>query len=290
MRARATVLAGGAALLVATGCSVTRKIAVGQMVPILENASEAARESADLAYIESAFPANLVLVDGLIRTDPKNHDLLSVGAFLNFGYALGFVEDNAPVLASTYYEKGRDYGLRALDRTKKFREQRNGSLPEFEAALLTLGTRDTPALAWTAANWGRWISLNLESPAAIAQQPRFEACLARLLALDPGFEGGLPHVLRGVYDSLRPEMFGGRPDSALVHFERGFELSGRGHLLYLVLFAEHYCRQILDEACFTQTLDEVASAPETSDPRLRLLNQIARRRAEGLRARQAELF
>lgn len=280
----------GILLLGAPGCAVTRKIAVAQMVPILQQASEAARETADLHYVESAFPANLVLLDGLIRTDPKNHELLTLGAFLNFGYALGFVELDDPTLAVTYYEKGLEYGLRALERNKKFKEGRDGTVEEFQASLGTLGRRDAPAMAWTVANWGRWISFRLESPAAIAQQPRFEALLARLLVVDPEFEQGLPHVVRGAYDALRPEMFGGRPDSSLVHFEHAFRLSQRQYLLYLVLYAEHYCRQILDEDCFATTLAEVMAAPPTQLPELRLLNQIARRRAERLLARQEDLF
>ncbi len=283
----ATMAAG---LILQSGCSFARKVAVGQMVPIIENATQSARERTDLQLVAQALPANLLLVDGLIRTDPTNRGLLANSSFLHFGYALGFVEEDSLELASQYYAVGRDHGLRALDSRKPFARQRNGTLEEFERGLKVLKRIDVPALAWTTANWGRWISLNLESPAAIAQQPRLEAMLNRLLELDPEFEAGLPHVLRGMFDAMRPEMLGGRPDSARAHFERAFALGGDANLLYRVFYAEFYCRQVLDEACFDAALDAVAQANATGAPQFALMNEIARRRARRLRAHRDEMF
>ena len=62
---------------VCTGCGL-RQLAVGQMVPILENATEGARERTDLQLVAQGLPANLLLLDGLIRTSPKNVDLLTL--------------------------------------------------------------------------------------------------------------------------------------------------------------------------------------------------------------------
>jgi hypothetical protein len=280
-----------AGLLGGPGCSLTRRLAVGSMVPILENTAAAAQERDDLGMVETAFPANLLLLDGLIRTAPRRAELLRLGSFLYFGYALGFVEGRDPVLASGYYERGRDYGLRALEQRSVFRKGREkGDLEAFRRGLAGLRRDDVPALAWTGANWGRWLSLNLDSPAAIAQMPRVEALLDRLLELDPGFERGLPHALRGSYDALRPQMFGGDPDGARQHFEAALRLSERRMLLYQVFYAEFYCRQMLDEECFTQALDAVEQAPEGLLPEAQLLNEIARQRARRLLEQREELF
>jgi hypothetical protein len=278
------------AALALGGCSVTRRLAVGQMVPIIENATESARERTDLPLVAQALPANLLLVDGLIRTDPGNAELLAQSAFLNFGYALGFVEPDSLELASQYYATGLAHGLRALQRNKKFAARSDGSLADYERAVANLRRRDVKALAWTTANWGRWISLNLESPAAIAQQPRLEALLARLLQLDPEYEAGLPHALRGMLDALRPQMFGGRPDSAAAHFEKAFQISRGENLLYRVFYAEYYCRAVLDGDCFDTSLRAVLAAADTTAPRFNLMNEIARRRAERLRLRRDEFF
>jgi hypothetical protein len=283
------VMALCAATLVG-GCGVTRKITVGQMVPILKNATEGARERTDLHLIAQAIPANLLLVDGLIRSDPDNRGLLAISAFLHFSYALGFVEDDSLELASEYYAAGRDHGLRALEHRREFRDGRAGTPADFARGVESLRRKDVEAMAWAAANWGRWISLNLESPAAIAQQPQLEALMTRLLELEPTFEYGLPHVLRGMYDALRPEMLGGQPDSAALHFDRAFELSKGENQLYRVLYAEYYCRQVLDEECFETSLQQVESAGASEIAAFRMMNEIARRRARRLRAMREEWF
>jgi hypothetical protein len=286
----ATGLAIGAGLAALSGCGVTQGIAIGSMVPILENTAAAARERSDLETVGAGFPANLLLLDGLIRTRPHNRELLELGAYLYFGYALGFVEIENPSRASFYYATGRDYGLRSLDRHSSFRKGRNGTLEEFHAGLAKLGKSDVRALAWAGANWGRWLSLNLDSPAAVAQMPRVEALLDRLLEIDPSFERGLPHALRGAYDALRPEMFGGDPERARREFDAALQVSQRRMLLYQVFYAEFYCRQVLDEECFVGALDEVIAAPDTLLPDSRLLNEIARQRALALRAKRSEFF
>lgn len=280
----------GIATAALAGCGATRKIAIGSMVPILENTAAAARERNDFEMVGEGFPANLLLLDGLIRTDPKNADLLTLGANLYFGYSLGYVESKDPKRASDYYARGRDYGLRALDKHSTFRKGHNGNLEAFQKGLASLGKKDIEALAWTGANWGRWLSLNLDSPAAIAEMPRVEALLDRMVTIDPTFERGLPHALRGSYDALRPEMFGGKPEQARQHFEAAMQISQRKMLLYLVFYAEFYCRQVLDVECFDKTLAEVEAAPDSILPDARLLNEMARRRAAELRAKRDELF
>lgn len=281
-----TVLLGA----LSSGCSLTRGIAIRSMVPILENTALAARERSDLGTVETALPANLLLVDGLIRTAPGNRDLLELGAYLYFGYALGFVESRDSRLASLYYATARDYGLRALERRSAFRKGRQGDLEAFRSSLASLRRSDAAAMAWTAASWGRWLSLNLDSPPAIAEMPRLEALLDRLLELDAEFEQGLPHALRGTYDSLRPEMFGGNPQRAKQHFDRALEISGRRMLLFQVFYAEFYCRQVLDEDGFVAALEEVRSAPVQLVPEARLMNEVARARAARLLELRSELF
>lgn len=278
------------AALAAVGCGAGTRLAVHSMIPILQNTTDAAKTRSDLETIAVGLPANLLLLDGLIRTEPGNRDLLELGAYLYFGYALGFVEARDARRASEYYAMGRDYGLRALDRRSVFRNGRGGDLEAFRAGVRALGKNDVAAMAWAGANWGRWLSLNLDSAAAIAEMPRLEALLDRLLELDAGYERGLPHALRGTYDALRPEMFGGSPARAREHFDAALRLSERRVLLYQVFYAEFYCRQILDAECFTSTLDAVIAAPDSLLPAEQLLNAIGRERARMLRPQVDELF
>jgi hypothetical protein len=89
---------------------------------------------------------------------------------------------------------------------------------------------------------------------------------------------------------MRPEMFGGQPDSAQAHFERAFALSGRQNKLYLQLYAESYCPRVLDEECFDATLEEVLREDLEAPPRVHLMNAIAVRRAQALLLRRDQLF
>lgn len=231
-RHRITRFLGLGLALVLAGCGFTQRLAVGSMVPVLENTASAARERGDVATVGAGMPANLLLLDGLIRTDPDNSRLLSLGSYLYFGYALGYVEASDPKLASMYYAMGRDYGLHALERHGAFRTGRRGTVDDFQHGLASVGKQDVAALAWTGANWARWLSLNLDSPAAIAEMPRVEALLDRLLQLAPDYEHGLPHALRGSYDALRPQMFGGNPERARREFEAAMQVSQRRMLLF----------------------------------------------------------
>ena len=279
-----------AMMVAVAGCGASTRLAVHSMIPILENTTAAAKSRSDLETIGAGLPGNLLLLDGLIRTDPDNRDLLTLGAYLYFGYALGFVETRDAERAGEYYAIGRDYGMRALARRPAFRKGRDGDLEAFRSGLRRLGKKDVAPMAWTAANWGRWLALHLDSAAAIAEMPRLEALLDRLLEIDPAFERGLPHALRGAYDALRPEMFGGNPARARDHFDTAMRLSERRVLLFQVFYAEFYCRQVLDAECFTTTLDAVLAAPDSLLPEERLLNAIGRERARNLRAQAEELF
>src|SRR5262245_43012095 len=66
------------AAVVATGagCGFRQHLAVGSMVPILRNATAGARERHDIGMVADALPANILLLDGLIRTEPDNRELL----------------------------------------------------------------------------------------------------------------------------------------------------------------------------------------------------------------------
>ena len=99
-------------ILSALGCS-TSKMAVGAMVPIIENSKEAALASDDIRTFKDASPSNLFLIEGLIRTDPKNDALRLSAAMLYFSYAF-LIEEEDAVYASKLYLRGLDHGKASL--------------------------------------------------------------------------------------------------------------------------------------------------------------------------------
>lgn len=285
------VLAAAATLSLTSisGCSMS-KLAVRSMEPILEESVAAGQSTADLEFVADGMPANLVLLDGLIRTEPRT-DLLVLGARLYFSYAFAFVEDEDPARAAALYARGRDYGRRALSRSGKLERALAGGRPaEVRAALARLDRDRAPALLWTAAAWAGWANLSLEEPEAVADLPVIETLLDRVVELDERFLYGIPHVLLGIFHGARPPLLGGDPERAHRHFARAAEV-GEGKLLLGPVFEARYVAQPkLDGELFDRMLGEVLATPVDVAPDIQLLNAVAHRKARDLMAARDELF
>jgi len=292
---RGAKLAIAAALVLSapllSGCGLTRKLAVGTMTPILQESIEASYRDRDLKTIRRAIPGNLILLRGLCESEPGDRELRRMAAELYFSYAMGFIEDEDSEWASALYQEGLRLGREGLSRRSWFRraEKAAGSLPD-STALANLPAGDAPLLFWTLANWSGWISLNLSSPEAVAQLPRLQAYLEALLRVAPDYFLGMPRVLMGSIETLRPRMLGGNPEEGQRQFQEAFRVSGRKMLYFQVAYARYYCRQMLDEECFDTTLEEVLNAPPDLLPEYRLFNEVAKEKARHLQEIRDELF
>ncbi len=271
------------------GCS-TSKLAVGAMVPVLENTSVAALRSDDPQLVEDALPTSLLLLDGMLETDPNRRDLARLSSMLSFAYAFAFVEPVDTTRASSLYEKGRVAGWRALGEPDLERAIRDGTLEAMRAALAKLRAKDAPALLWIAANWAGWTQLNLEDPAAAADFARLLPFVERLAELDETAFWGMPRVLLGAVHAGRPVALGGDLERARAEFSRAYEISERNLLLTQVYEAKTVCIQAFDAECYERTLREVLDAPPRPLPDAELLNRIARREAARLIERTEEIF
>jgi hypothetical protein len=100
--------------------------------------------------------------------------------------------------------------------------------PEFETALQR--EDDVPALFALAGAWATWIQAHSEGYEAIADIPRVEAILRRVVQLEPAHDRGMPWVYLGVLGSLRPEAVGGRPEQGRDAFERALAISQQRNL------------------------------------------------------------
>ncbi len=155
--------------VLACGCSPA-KFSVGHvMVPVLDNARDAAMASDDLRTFQDGAAANLFLLEGLIETDPGNDALRLNAAMLYFSYAFSTQEATDPGYASILYLKGVSHGRAVLKKNKKFESDFGVPFEAFEKTLPALRKRDVPAAVWTAANWAQFISLHLDSTAVLAR-------------------------------------------------------------------------------------------------------------------------
>ncbi len=260
------------------------------MSGILNNAMESLYEETDLELAEQAIASDLKLIEGLIKTDPENDELLLM-ACQGFGaYSLGFVEDKSPERAQALYLRGRDYGLRILNENSEFKSALTGNVDAFENALHQFDEADVPALFWTANNWASWINLNFSNPDALADLPRVQQMMSRVLELNEGYFYGSAHLFFATIYAIRPLLLGGNMEKAADHFDRCFEFSREKFLMPYVYYAEYYLTRQFDEEGFKEMLNKVIQTPVDILPGQQLTNAIAKKKAKMLLARIEDLF
>lgn len=266
--------------LFCSGCFQRMTVRVAE--PLMNNALESLSEEGDLPLAEHAAGADLKLLEAAIKSDPKNDRLLLLACRGFAGYALAFVSEDDPDRARALYERARDYGLKALDRDRRLQGLRYRPLEQLAPVLRTCRDRDVPKLFWTSFAWGFWINLSRDKPAALADLPKVEAIMQRVIELDEGYFYGGPHLFFASLYASRTKLLGGDPERGKKHFERNLELNGGRFLLAYYLYARHYAIQTQNKDLCEELLNKVADAPSNLLPEQRLINQVARRRAEDL--------
>jgi hypothetical protein len=224
----------------------------------------------DPATVADGLPAYLLLLDGLISSRPDNARLLQAGASLYGAYAGNFTGDVA---------RSRRLSERALDYARRATCIELAAVPSSGVPLLSvLGTA-----------WAGHIQAHSDDWAAIANLPKAQALIERVVALQPDHQRGLPWVYLGVLHSLRPAAVGGQPELAREAFEQAVSRSDGGNLMAKTLFAEHYARLQFDRELHDRLLDEVLAA-DPRQPGFTLINSIARQRAQQLKDSADDFF
>jgi len=279
-----------AILPLTAGCAITREVAVDSVTPILETAFATTFRDADLETVREGIPGNLLLLRGMAEEYPGRRDLRELTTQAYFSFAMAFVEDSEPDRASLLYQEGWRLGREFLEDIDWFADAEAEKPLPTQKTLNRIEDSDVPLLFWTLANWMRWVSLNLDDPAAVAMIPRIELYLDRVIELEGTYYQGLPYAMLASIQGFRPQMLGGKPEESERNFQEAFRISGNRMLLFHVLYAQFYCRQVLDETCFDSTLNEVLAAPDGLYPDFRLWNQVAKDKAHYLLEIRDELF
>lgn len=275
--------------LLLTGCSPSR-MAVQAALPLVESQIRAMQEERDPELAEQAIPANLKNLEGLLKEDPDNTWILENLAEGFCGYAFSFLEDKQPERASSLYERGKDFALRAtVIRTGREKWQ-DLSLDEWSRALDEVKVSHQPALFWLGQCWGNWLMQNLDSVEAFADIPRLEKLMNKVHDLNPAFHYAGPHLFLGAFYGGRSKMLGGNPEKSRHHFEKALDLTENKYLLVQLFFAKTYAVQNQDRELFESQLQAVLQAPPDLLPEQRLANQVARKKAAKLLGQIDELF
>lgn len=289
LRLFSVIIAG----LLLTGCASTMaKMTVDSMKPLMEDMRRATNSNRDVELVRAGMPALLAQMDGFIQTSPENRYLLSSAAEANLGYAFLFVEDTDRQRAKKMYLKSRDYALRNLMLNSTFKKAlEQDDIDVFTEALKTIHKRDIAALYFATNAWLSWVNLAIsDEPSALKDLPKLEAMMDRVLELDDTYYHGGIHALMGVYLVARPEMFGGMPEEAQMHFKEAFEISESKYLLWHYLYARYYAVEIKDRELFSETLNRILSAPDDLYPEEAFINGAAKMKARYLLGKIDDIF
>jgi len=279
-----------AMLLASTGCS---RIVGHYTQPLFDNLTRSFMQQRDVVLAEQGTPAFLLILDGLITNSPDNPSLLLAGAKAYSAYNTAFVGNKYPERNRILAAKAKEYAIRALSlHSKKFAAVKDAVFEEFVTCLPSFQEKDVPFLFYAASSWAGWITANTDSWDAIAELPKVQSLIERVIDLDPGFYFGTPEAFMGVLLTVRPPAMGGLPEKAREHFERALVLGEGKFLPTYVMFAKSYAKLVYDETLFFSLLEKVLESPVDTEPDLILINTLAQRQAlEAIQqAREDEYF
>ncbi|MDZ4350672.1 MAG: TRAP transporter TatT component family protein [Xanthomonadaceae bacterium] len=280
---RIVVAAGLAIALV--GCAAVARRAADNLA---SNLGQAVVNSNDPATVRDGLPAYLLLLDGLINGSPDSPGLLLAAAELNAAYAGNFTQE--PARASRLSDKALGYARRASClRSQPLCDSLDGPIPDFEAALADFTAKDIGLIYGLAATWTGYLQANREDWQAIANLPKVEMLLKRVVAENPRHADGLAFVYLGALNSLRPAAVGGDPEAGRAYFERAIELSSQRNLYAKTMMAEYYARLVFDRELHDSLIREVLEADPIA-PGFTLANVLAQERARYLQASADDFF
>lgn len=242
----------------------------------------------DPETVKDGAPAYLLMIDGFLEGDSNNAGLLMAGSRLYGAYSSVFVDDRGR--AQRMADKARGYGRQAIClQVPEICATELGPYDEFVPVLNELGRSDVPVLYTYATAWAGWIQTHSGQWGAVADLPKVEALLERVVELNEHYDHGQAHLYLGVIRTQLPPALGGRPEEGQTHFERAIELSHGRNLMAKVEYARNYARLVFDKALHDRLLNEVLAADPT-EPGLTLSNTLAQREARKLLATSDEYF
>lgn len=274
-------------IVLSAGCA---RFALRMSPPLLTNMTKSLFEECDPLLAKEAIPASLKMMEGLLKTDPWNGEILRALSMGFAGYGLLFLEEDEPARASVFYMRSRGYALKALEGKGKIPQDVANRNTISESILLHMGHEDMEPLFWMTFSWNAWINLNLDKPEAMSQIGTSLACLEKVLALDGSYFHGLPLILQGAVLSSRPALLGGEQDKARSFFQKALELENGRFFPAPYYYAKYFAVGSQDRALFRTLLSGILSSEPSGLKEMCLINTVFRQKAAKLLEQEEELF
>jgi predicted anti-sigma-YlaC factor YlaD len=287
-------------------CSIN-KMAINAVSDALggSGASDVFTGDSDPRLVGDAIPFAIKMYETLLSQNPDHQGLLLTTGSLFVMYANAFVQGEAEMLSSIDQYEERQEGM---DRAKKLYLRGAAILysaldkkyPGFSGAGAQEGTlaaylaqckkEDVPLLYWTVAGTLAAYSIDVFDFDLGAKIPDLAAMIARAYELDPDFnKSALDEFYILFYASL-PEILGGNPALAEVHFNRALEKTKGLSAGPYVSYAQAVCIPAQDYDAFKANLEKALAIDPDEDPSNRLVNIISQRKARYLLDQAYDFF
>ena len=156
----------------------------------------------DPEMVVAGMPAYLLLLDGTLQQRPEDTELLLVTARLYGAYAALLADDSTR--AATLSDQALQYARKAFCTEQPELCVSGVDFPRFKKLLGKLGEDDLPYLYEYAAAWAGSIQSHSNSWTSVADLPRVQVMLERVIAIDERYDHAMAHVYLGVMNSQLP--------------------------------------------------------------------------------------
>jgi len=292
-------------VLACGACDMTRFTA-NQTADMFERAAPAFDQHWDYQLAGDAAPGSIMQLEGILRASPENETLLLSLTKAYTGYAFGWVEDELERTdpmdfereeylrhrARLMYLRARNFAFRIIRLNEDgFDAARQAGLDAFERWLAERfdEPEDAEILLWAGYSWGSAINVSRDDPEMIADLAFARALVERSVHLDESYYQAAGLTFLATMKASFPEALGGDPEAGRELFERALTLTHRNRLVVQVMYARTYAAQTGNRELYEELLNEVMAAGDVSSDN-RLLNKIARRRAQRYLRNIGEMF
>ena len=275
----------GALALMLSGCASLMSSAASGLT---DSISDSVLNQDDPETAKAALPTFMVLIDGMIRDNPGDPELLSSRATLYASFGAIFTDDEQR--ASRLTTRARNYALEAMCASyAPSCGWPDATYDEFVATLDGIGVKQSEylytygfaSLAFLRAHSSDWNSL--------AELPQVEALFDRYMDISGDAVNSAVYTYMGILLTLRPPALGGEPERAREYFEKAIELTGGHDLGAKVEYARGYAKLLYERELHDRLLNEVMAADPYHDG-FTLGNVLAKQQAEILLAEADDYF
>jgi len=243
-------------LMLTGGCaSLMSSAATG----LAENLSTAVLNQNDPETARAALPAYMVLLDGIIESNPDDPELLAAAATMYATYGAVFADDE--LRASRLTTRGRGYALRAM--CNSYEASCNWpelNYDEFVASVQGVPAKHADMLYTYGFASLAFLRAHASDMNSLAELPEIEALFFHYFDIAADQVTPSTHTYMGIMLTLRPPALGGNPELGREHFEKAIELTDGRDLGAKVEFARGYAKLMYDRELHDRLLNDVLAA------------------------------